>query len=65
MLDRPVIILIYNIDFSLKWLLEPDARTMQKEYMQLKKLSTNIQSYYNKVTQTSYAAKDWSKDKKK
>ena len=33
--------------------------------MQLKKLSKNIEGYYNKVTQTSYVAKDWIKDKKK
>ena len=65
MLDRPVIILIYNIDFSLKQLLEPDVQNMQSQYIQLKKLSTNIQGYYNKVTKTTYAAKDWIKDKKK
>ena len=38
---------------------------MKNQYKQLKKLSQNIEGYYNKVTQTSYTAKDWSKDKKK
>ena len=33
--------------------------------MQLKKLSKAIEGYYSKVTDTSYVARDWNKDKEK
>ena len=38
---------------------------MQNLYMQLKRLSKAIETYYNKVIDTSYTAKNWQKDSAK